>query len=190
MSEAWKKLDLGGAGLQTLNAELTRRMKHSKAAYGLAVLFPLGIHRFYLGSVLGGLLYLLLSTATLIFWFGTHSPYAWLPFGAEVLLLIFDLFWIDRYVVKYNKALRVHQFLRSGTEPPKDYRGRYTDDNSELDAYIRQKERERGGHQPVGADSGPGESGDRPPSFNEQEAMLRELIRSNKGRKPGGKEDD
>ncbi|MFN2350076.1 MAG: TM2 domain-containing protein, partial [Thioalkalivibrio sp.] len=50
-----------------------------------------------------------------------------------------------------------------------------------LDDYVRIKESERAGHQPVGGsvnDAGK----PRVPSFNEQETMLRELARTNKGR--------
>ncbi len=183
MSEAWKKIDLGGAGLQTLNARLTRQLKHAGVAYGLCALFPLGLHRFYLGERLGGFAYLALSLLGLALWFGLHSWLALLPLAAGTALLIFDLFWIDRYVVRYNKQLRMQQYLRPGARPPKDYKGRYSDE-TDLGDYLHEKERERVGHQPVDMEALEDEGPQKHiPSFAEQEAMLRELAKSNKGRK-------
>lgn len=187
MSEAWKGLNLGGEGLQTLNLRLNREMKRRVPAYGLALAFPLGLHRLYLSSPGGALLYWTLTVSTLAAWLWLGPAWAAAPAVAELALLAFDLLWIDRRVVAYNKALRMRQFLRPGARPPKDYRGRYTDED-ELAGYLREKEGERAGHQPVdlhAAERGQG-SGKHIPSFAEQEAMLRELARSKK--KPRGKE--
>ncbi len=182
MSEAWKKLDLEGAGLQRLNMTLAQEMKRRPMAYGLLVLFPLGLHRFYLAERRGGFAYLGLSLLGLVLAL-TLGP-VWLLAGLVPALLFaaFDLVWIDRRVTAYNKALRMQHFLKPGARPPQGFRGRYTDDDTGLDEYVRIKESERAGHQPVGKEAG--ETGRKHiPSFNEQEAMLRELTRTNKGRK-------
>ncbi|HSP00358.1 MAG TPA: TM2 domain-containing protein [Thioalkalivibrio sp.] len=181
MSEGWKQLDLEGGGLQRLNMTLAREMKRRPMAYGLLAVFPLGLHRFYLAERIGGLVYLGLSVLALVLAF-TLGP-GWIIAGLIPALLFaaFDLAWIDRRVTAYNKALRMRRFLKPGNRPPKDYRGRYSDDDAGLDDYVRIKESERAGHQPV--DGSADDAGKpRVPSFNEQEAMLRELARTNKGR--------
>jgi hypothetical protein len=106
----------------------------------------------------------------------------WLLAGLvpALLLAAFDLVWIDRRVTDCNKALRMRLFLKPGARPPQGYRGRFTDDEQGLEDYVRLKESERAGHQPTGSDAS--ESGRRhTPSFNEQEAMLRELAKDEQG---------
>lgn len=184
MSKAWKQLDLGGEGLQSLNASYTRRMRRRPAAYATMLLFPLGAHRWYLKEPLGAMIYLGLTVAAIAGRFLLGWPGFVIAAAAEVLFALFDLFWIERRVTSLNKQLRMSQFMRPGTAPPEDYRGRYPDEG--IDEYIHLKEQERAGHQPASPDA----EAERPraPSFNEQEALLRELARSNKGRKP--REDD
>ncbi|OOG23581.1 hypothetical protein B1C78_10645 [Thioalkalivibrio denitrificans] len=180
MSQAWKKLDLEGAGLQRLNVLLAREMKRRSAAYALLALFPLGLHRFYLAEPVGGLSYLGLSLLAGVLAL-TLGP-VWLLVGLvpALLLAAVDLVWIDRRVTDCNKALRMRLFLQPGTHPPKGYQGRYPDDDTGLDDDVRLKESERAGPPPAG--SGAADAG-RVPSFNEQEAMLRELARRKKGRR-------
>ena len=182
MSQAWKKLDLEGAGLQRLNMVLAREMKRRPVAYALLALFPLGLHRFYLAEPVGGLSCLGLSLLAVVLAL-TLGP-VWLLAGLvpALLLAAFDLVWIDRRVTDYNKALRMRYFLQPGTRPPKGYRGRYTEDDTGLDDYVRLKESERAGHQPDQGDT-PERKDRRVPSFSEQEAMIRELAKTNKGRK-------
>ena len=183
MSEAWKKLDLGGEGLQSVNARITRQMRRHRVAYPLAVLFPLGAHRFYLHSPAGGVAYLALSATAVLLWFYMAAWTAAIPLALSLGLLIFDLFWMDRHIVRFNKALRMQQFMQKGSKsaPPKHYRGRYTDE-TDLSGYIEEKESERAGHQPVDLKT-LSEFGQKQhiPSFQEQEAMLRELARHRKG---------
>lgn len=181
MTKAWKELDLGGEGLQAINARITRHMRHRGVAYGLLLAFPLGLHRWYLASPLGGAAYLALTATTVIVGWSLGWTWALIPAAAELVLLVFDLVWIDRTVTAYNKALRMRAYLRPGARPPKGYRGRYTDE-SELDAYVKEKERERAGHQPIDSQALESEYGQkkRIPSLNEQEAMLRELAKAKK----------
>ncbi len=193
MSRAWQELNLKGGGLQAVNAALAQAMRSRVRAYAAWVLFPLGLHRFYLSEPRGGAAFLALTLLTL----GTAwlAPSWWwlLPLAPLVTLAIHDLFWIDRRVVAYNKQLRVQLFLRKGKRPPKDFRGRYTDDTSaeavtrDLAEYGALKESERAGHAPPGQDgvaSSEPSAPRRQPSFNEQEALLRELARTR--RKRGG----
>lgn len=82
------------------------------------------------------------------------------------------------------------QFMRSGSKPPRNYRGRYTDE-TDLEGYLQEKEQERAGHQPVDFES-LAEFGQKQhiPSLNEQEAMLRELSRQRKGSGKDGDDSD
>ena len=191
MSKAWQKLNLEGGGLQAVNAVLANAMRSRSRAYAAWILFPLGLHRFYLAEPRGGAAFLILSVITI----GTAwlAPAWWwlLPSALLALLAVYDLFWIDRQVVAYNKQLRMQLFLRKGKKPPADYRGRYTDEkdaesiNRNLADYQALKEDERAGHVPVERDA-PGShdqsKGRRQPSFNEQEALLRELAKKRRQR--------
>ena len=182
MGKAWQKLNLDGGGLQAVNALLAQQMRSRPRAYAAWILFPLGLHRFYLAEPRGGWAFVALSlfvAATL--WL---APAWWwlLPLAVLLGLAIHDLFWIDRRVVSLNKELRMQLFLRKGKTPPRDYRGRYPDEpdagsvTRDLDAYQALKEQERAGHAPVETrPDAPARK--RQPSFNEQEAMLRELAK-------------
>lgn len=187
MKQAWKQLDLGGEGLQTLNAQYTRHMRRLPRAYAAMLLFPLGAHRWYLHETYGALSYVALTLAAIAGALTLGPPGFAAPAVAELLFAAFDLRWVERRVLALNKSLRMRQFMRPGTAPPENYRGRYPDEG--LDEYVRVKERERAGHQPAADDAQqPGERPARAPSFNEQEALLRELARSGKGRKPRDKD--
>lgn len=185
MGKAWQQLNLGGGGLQAVNALLAAQMRSRTRAYLAWLLFPLGLHRFYLGERRGGVVFLLLSLATaLTAWL---APAWWWLAPASALLgfALHDLVWIDRRVTSCNKVLRMQLFLRKGRTPPRDYRGRYTDDadaptvTQHLADYQALKERERAGHGPREAVTGaaPTSVRTRQPSFHEQEAMLRELAK-------------
>ena len=188
MSEAWKNIDLEGSGLQTANMRLARVLKKRPLAYGLLLLFPLGLHRDYLNSRGAAWGYRAATfAALLLFWYGAFWPAIALLVGLAVFALI-DIRWIDTRIATINKKLRMEVLKSTGSAPPPGYRGRYTDDApaavDHLAEYIRVKERERGGHRPVAADNvGTGSETDAPrraPSFAEQEALLRELYKSKK----------
>jgi TM2 domain-containing membrane protein YozV len=194
MGKAWRNLNLDGGGLQAVNALLAARMRRRPQAYAAWILFPLGLHRFYLGEPRGGLAFLVLTaTAALTGWF---APAWWwlLPTVAVAGLAVHDLFWIDRRVVACNKELRMQLFLRSGRNPPAGYRGRYASEadteavRRDLGAYTALKEAERAGHVAPARDEPEGRSqaqGNRVPSFNEQEALLRELAGKRRARRGG-----
>ncbi|WP_038051609.1 hypothetical protein [Thioalkalivibrio sp. ALJ1] len=181
MSKAWKELDLEGGGLQSVNARLAREMRTRPTAYAAWALFPLGLHRFYLRDPLGAAGFLLLSVATLVLAFLAPTGWWLAPMVAGLLWAGVDLWWIDRRVTDYNKELRKQVFLRKGNKPPQDYRGRYTSDDDaqrELTEYQQIKESEKPGQSGIaGSNDRNRDVGGkrRMPSFNEQEAMLRQM---------------
>lgn len=195
MRRAWQELNLKGGGLQAVNAALAQAMCSRPRAYAAWILFPLGLHRFYLGEPRGGAAFPILTLITLGTAWLVPSWWWLLPLALLATLAIHDLFWIDRRVVAYNKQLRVQLFLRKGQTPPKDYHGRYAD-NTSADAitqgladYQALKESERAGHAPTGqqgvASTKP-PAPRRQPSFNEQEALLRELARTRRRQREQG----
>lgn len=174
MKKAWTQWNFEGRGLQSLNLELHRRLRHVATAYSLWCLFPLGLHALYLGerrraaaAVAGsGALVMIILRA---------------PRGAMIAAIVlylafalYDLGTLDRRVNAYNKALRIRLTMGAQNSTPPGYRGRYTDDDTDLADYLRVKDQERGGH-PSGpatdpAPSTPGRS------FRDQEAALRAHI--------------
>ena len=186
MSKAWQKLNLEGGGLQAVNALLAHQMRSRAHAYAAWILFPLGLHRFYLAEPQGGAAFLSLTAITITTAWLAPAWWWLLPSALLAAVAIHDLFWIDRRVVAYNKQLRMNLFLRKGKQPPGDYRGRFTDEtdaaavNRDLADYQVLKEGERAGHVPLEKDATGSIEQARPkrqPSFNEQEALLREMAR-------------
>lgn len=181
MSEAWKKIDLEGSGLQAANMKLAKLLKHRGLAYSLLALFPLGLHRDYLASPAGAWIFRggsVLSVAVL--WVGL----SWVAAGVAIALLsfaLYDIRWIDNRVAALNKKARIEVLKTTATPPPVGYKGRYTDEApigpDNLDEYVKIKEQERGGHTPFDKPA-PGDQPKRAPSFAEQEAMLREMFKS------------
>lgn len=184
MRDAWKQLDLEGEGLQSLNLRYSRNMRRPRRAYALMLLFPFGLHRWYLKAPLGALAYPVLCALIPGLWWWQGEWMALVPALVLLLYLVWDLFWTPRRCVALNKTLRMHQFMRPGTRPPAGYRGRYVDET--LEDYVQLKERERAGHpvaEPEASEDHPAAEAQPPASFNQQEAMLQELIRSHKGRR-------
>lgn len=178
MKKAWKTIDLEGGGLQYVNQRLSHLMKRHAPAYAWWLLFPLGAHRYYLNAYTSALIYPGLSALALLGGFTLHSTWALLPLFAAVGFGLYDLFWIDRRIVSLNKQIRMRICLGTGTAAPVGYRGRYTDE-SELNDYLREKDQERAGVQPVRTD-GTEPPRRKVPSFTEQEAMLRALSKRGK----------
>lgn len=177
MSEAWKNIDLEGGGLQAANVQLARLQKKPRIAYSLLVLFPLGLHRLYLNDRKGFGGYLALTLIAVVL--GLVAP-LWtiaLPLILSALGALIDIRWIDDQIARLNKQLRMQIFFKQSGGAPKGYKGRYVDEALELDSYIREKEGERAGHQPFDSSSGLPGSGSRVLSFNQQEAMLREMAK-------------
>jgi hypothetical protein len=174
LGEAWKKVDLGGGGLQSANITLARLLKRRRTAYALLALFPLGLHRDYLEDSSMGWVYRGLSGAALAALL-LGAPWATLGIAAaSAVLALRDLRWIDDRVATLNKALRVKVYLAQGSGAPRGFKGRYPKNiarsgrrGSDPEAAER--------NAPPEKDSGDHRGGD--PSFAEQEALLRELAR-------------
>ncbi|AGA35049.1 hypothetical protein TVNIR_3413 [Thioalkalivibrio nitratireducens DSM 14787] len=185
MGKAWRELDLKGGGLQAVNALLAAMLRSRRKAYAAWLLFPLGLHRFYLGVPRSALLFPLFTALTLLTALLLPGQWWLLPLLALLGWAAYDLYWIERRVTAFNKELRMRLFLRKGHAPPRNYRGRYAGSDEakrleeDLAEYQALKERERAGHgsDTDATDAGSAEARRRAPSFSEQEAMLRELSR-------------
>jgi hypothetical protein len=155
MSEAWKRLDLAGGGLQAANLRLAKRLKRRGRAYALWALFPLGLHHAYLENPAGAWLYRGLTALAMVLAF-----FDWRAAAAAGVVMLplagYDLVWIDRRVVALNKKIRRDVYLSTNASPPDSYAGRFPG--------------EADGSTPAT----PGR-GRRAPSFAEQEKLLREL---------------
>ncbi|WP_297364053.1 hypothetical protein [Acidiferrobacter sp.] len=171
MSNAWKQWDFSGAGLQSLNLELTKRLRKPRVAFGLWVGFALGLHAFYLHERPRAFGYLTTSlTLTVV---ALRGPWP-VTAGLGVLYLavaLADLATLERRLTAYNKALRLHLSLRKGATPPPGFRGHYTDHDADIHDYVAVKEQERAGHSakstPAARSVGASQS------FQQQEAALR-----------------
>jgi hypothetical protein len=125
LSEAWKRLDLGGAGLQRANLALAGRLKRRGRAWALLAGAPLGLHRAYLDDRAGAWLWRAATAAA-------AAAAVWdLRVGgaiaaAMVLWAALDAWWIDRRVTALNKRIRREVFL-AGEAPPPGYAGRVID---------------------------------------------------------------
>ncbi len=173
MPDAWKHLNLRGEGLQSLNLRLTGLLRKPHRAYALMLLFPLGLHRAYLGDARGAWAWRAgsLAAAGLLLW---ARPWGYLSLALLAAALFADAWFTERRCAEYNRALRRRMYFSPGTEPPQGYRGRQLNDGgNELQDYLAQKRGESPSpHAPVTRPAGA-----RAPSFNEQEALLKELAR-------------
>ncbi|WP_234982826.1 NINE protein [Ectothiorhodosinus mongolicus] len=147
LKKSWKQMNLRGAGLQAVNASLTRQMRHRRTAYLLLLLAPLGLHRFYLKELWGGVAYLLLAVLLILGLVTANIPFALMAGVAIVVFLVFDAFWIDRRVNDYNKSLRMRIFLQpgknTGEEKPTETKKRmpsFADQEAMLREMTRKKD--------------------------------------------------
>jgi TM2 domain-containing membrane protein YozV len=201
MPKAWEKLDLQGAGVQSLQIRLRKLQKKTLWAYLLWLLFPFGAHRFYLERPLAWAYPA--GTALTIALALSDIPWAALLPGALLVLAAgVDLSRIRDWQSAYNKELRkAAWFSKQAPAAPAHYAGRENDGpgadqewQAEFRQYTRGKEAERAGHPAAGAPESRGTdskgpatkgfaSGKRAMSFAEQERLLMEMA---KARKPGG----
>ncbi len=176
MAKAWEKLDLEGGGLQSANLALKRALKKPVVAYALWLgLMPLAAHSLYLRAPGRAAAIWALDAAVVVCFLFNQPQFALGLLAILALVLLWDLRWIDRRIVAVNKSIRMALYLRPGAGAPKNFRGRYRDDDNEIAQYTADKERERAGHQPTTSATAPPKK--RAPSFAEQEAMLRELAK-------------
>jgi len=151
VSEAWKRIDLGGEGLQQANLRLARALRRPRTAYLLWLAFPLGAHRAYLRELRGAWAYRAASLVAIVLLALDWRAGAALG-GILVAAALADLYWIGRRVTALNKELRMQAYLRPVAGAPPGFRGRFTDDPE----------------------------APRPPSFAEQERLLAEIERRKK----------
>ncbi|MBI2312197.1 MAG: TM2 domain-containing protein [Betaproteobacteria bacterium] len=178
MSESWKKLNLEGGGLQSANLKLAALLKRRRRAYGLLLLFPLGLHRDYLEHRAGAWTYRLLSAAALAAWGLGFSVPALAFAGVLAVFALYDLRWIENRVARLNKGLRMEVYMHQSAGAPEGFRGRFTDEDT-LETYLREKDRETPDQAPAPG-AAPADPTRRVPSIAEQEKLLRELAKSRK----------
>jgi len=180
MAKTWQKFDFGGAGLQTANLVLARRLRRPGVAYALWLVFPLGLYNWYLRAPWRGVGYVLAALAAIALAYFVSWAMAAIVAGALALFALYDLYWIDRRIVALNKTIRMEVYLGTGAAPPANYRGRYRDEDNDIAGYIADKERERAGHSAPNtrnSTAGGETPSKRAPSFAAQEALLRELAK-------------
>lgn len=184
MSNAWKNIDLEGGGLQSVNLAMAKAQRNKKRAYLLWLLFPLGAHRLYLHSSKGAAVFWLLSLFLIISILVFGQQFVTLIAASMLFFAFYDLYWIDQQTTKLNKALRMHLYLNSdkSAAPPKDYRGRYTEDSEDiLNDYAAEKDQAKVS-QRTEQNNAP-KSGKKVLSFAEQEALLKEMSKSRADKK-------
>jgi hypothetical protein len=153
MTAQWRKLDLEGGGLQAANLRLARSLRRRTVAWGLLAVFPLGLHRWYLGRQRSAVLFPLLSSAACAGVWLASWPVAIAALLTLAALLVLDILTLEQRIATVNKQLRIATYLGQGAAAPAGYRGRF--DHASPDA------------------ARPG----RLPTLAEQEALLREIAR-------------
>ena len=111
MSDAWKRLDLSGGGLQQANLRLAAALRRPRSAYLLWLAFPLGAHRAYLHDRAGAWAFRLGSAAALgLLLIDLRAAAA--AALAIVAVALYDLIRMDARVTRLNKEIRMQVYLR------------------------------------------------------------------------------
>ena len=111
MSDAWKRLDLSGGGLQEANLRLAAALRKRRTAYLLWLAFPLGAHRAYLHDRIGAWSFRLGSAAALgLLLIDLRAAAA--AALAIFAVALYDLARMDARVTRLNKAIRMQVYLR------------------------------------------------------------------------------
>ncbi|MCL4525006.1 MAG: TM2 domain-containing protein [Gammaproteobacteria bacterium] len=187
MPKAWEKLDLQGAGVQSLQIRLQKLQKKSLWGYLYWCCFPVGAHRFYLEQPWAWAFPLVSVAIVTLAFLGL----TWEAVGFAVALCVaalWDLSRIGPWISAYNKDLRkASWFARQTPAAPADYQGRADTREHpmlwqrELQDYTQTKESERAGHPAANAPDRKGFApGQRRLSFAEQERLLAEMAKSAK----------
>lgn len=114
MSDAWRRIDLEGGGLQSANLRLARLLKRRRVAYALLCVFPLGLHRDYLGDRAAAWAYRA-GTGLLAVVAAYDMTAAMAGVAAMSLAALVDLFRMESRIVRVNKALRMSVYLGGKT---------------------------------------------------------------------------
>ncbi len=187
MPKAWEKLDLQGAGVQSLQIRLQKLQKKSLWGYLYWCLFPVGAHRFYLEQAWAWVFPLVSAAIIGLAFLGL----IWEAIGLTIVLCataLWDLSHIDLWISAYNKALRkASWFAKQTPAAPTNYQGRADTGEKaaqwqrELRDYTQTKEGERAGHPAANAPAKKGFApGERRLSFAEQERLLAEMAKAPK----------
>jgi TM2 domain-containing membrane protein YozV len=187
MPKAWEKLDLQGAGVQSLQIRLQKLQKKPLRSYLYWCLFPVGAHRFYLEQSWAWAFPLVSAGVIVLAFLGL----TWAAIGLAVVLCavaLWDLSRISRWISANNKELRkASWFAQQTPAAPSNYQGRVDTGaqpaqwQRELQDYTQAKESERAGHPAANAPAqkgfGPGQ---RRLSFAEQERLLAAMTKAPK----------
>ncbi len=111
MSDAWKRFDLSGGGLQQANLRLAAALRRRRTAYLLWLAFPLGAHRAYLRDRAGAWAYRLASAAALGLLL-VDARAAGIAALALLAAALYDLARLDARITRLNKAIRMQVYLR------------------------------------------------------------------------------
>lgn len=133
------------------NAELQKKSKSVGLAYFLLIFFGwLGLHKFYLGKIGEGIVYLIVGTIDFIFLrviiLGLiFTRYDWEPstfiiilFSISAIFLMYDLFTLSTQIVEQEKILRINLLSQFGildeeTIENEDFINDYFKDDSFID---------------------------------------------------------
>jgi len=128
MGKQWQGMDLKGGGLQQTQIAYKAAARTYVGAYLRWLLFPLGLHRFYLRESRVAWAYPAATIVAAAAHFAAGFPWLWL---LPALGAVADLFWIPNRLVAVNKEIRMQTMLGSAQRgAPRGFRGHYTDDNT------------------------------------------------------------
>jgi len=179
MSKTWQNINLEADGLQSANLQFIKRQKKPLTAYVLWLLFPLGLHRFYLKSVASGLLYWLLTSLALYLSITTSVPNV--VFFLPVLAwAIYDLYWIRERTIELNKALRMQIFLGQNNSQTLEQNKPTINSQTLIHEYTQIKNAEAQNLQTPRTLTNHSTEKKRIPSIAEQERMLQAIRKKTK----------
>ncbi|MBU2831150.1 TM2 domain-containing protein [Acidithiobacillus ferriphilus] len=187
MPKAWEKLDLQGAGVQSLQIRLQKLQKKSLRSYLYWCLFPVGAHRFYLEQPWAWAFPLASAGVIMLAFLGL----IWGAIGLAVVLCavaLRDLSRVSLWISVNNKELRkASWFAQQTPAAPPNHQGRVNTGEQlaqwqrELQDYTQAKEGERVGHLATNAPTQKGFApGQRRLSFAEQERLLAAMTKAPK----------
>ncbi len=187
MPKAWEKLDLQGAGVQSLQIRLQKLQKKSFRSYLYWCLFPVGAHRFYLEQPWAWAFPLASAGVIMLAFLGL----IWGAIGLAVVLCavaLRDLSRVSLWISANNKELRkASWFAQQTPAAPPNHQGRVDTGEQlaqwqrELQDYTQAKEGERVGHPATNAPTQKGFApGQRRLSFAEQERPLAAMTKAPK----------
>jgi len=128
MGKQWEGMDLKGGGLQQTQIAYKGKVRTHLGAYLRWILFPLGLHRFYLREPRGGWAYIAATAIAA----GVHAlaGFSWL-WLIPAVGAVADLFWIPNRLVRVNKEIRMQTMLGSAERgAPRGFRGHQTEENT------------------------------------------------------------